>query len=556
MKDKIIKLLKLVLKEDVSGIIEVPKNYEMGDYSLPCFSLASKMKKNPVEIAKSIAGNIKIGKDIEKVEAVGGYVNFFLNKKELAGKIIGDIRGMKDKYGSGKYGSGLVMIEFSQPNTHKSFHVGHIRGTSLGESLARIMEFSGNKVIRANYSGDTGMHIAKWLWCYQKYHSKEELKDDESWIASIYVDAIKRLKNEKFQEEVEEINRKLDSRSDKELNKLWKETRKLSINSWKKIYHELNTRFDVHYFEGSLEKDSKEIVKKLLKKELAEISDGATIVNLEKYGLGVFLLLRSDGTVLYGVKDMALAERKFKDYNLKSSIYIVGNEQNLYINQVLKTLDLAKFKGSGKSEYVPFNLVRLPSGKMSSRTGDNILYSDFKKEIVKYAAKEVEKRYKDLESTEIYDRALAISISAIKYSFLKQDTNKTIVFDKKEAMRFDGDTGPYLLYSYARALSILDKAGFKRAKKFSIKELDECEKRLVSLLDRFPRIVKDSYNSRNPGVVAHYSYSLAKTFSEFYHNCQVIGSDSEQFRLNLVDSFSQVLKNSLWLLGIQAIAEM
>jgi len=559
MKEKIIGLLNSsrIDKKILLPLLEVPKNQEMGDYALPCFSLSKKLKRNPNEIAKDIVNKIRKDKRLDRVEVSGGYVNFFLNKSELAKEIIEKIKKEGELYGSRKNRRNKVMIEFSQPNTHKAFHIGHVRGTSLGESLSRILEFSGDNVIRANYSGDTGMHIAKWLWCYMKYHPKEELNDEESWFASIYVDAVKRLaRNEKLQEEVNEINRKLDSKKDKKLNKLWKDTRRLSVSSWKKIYHELNTNFDVQLFESEVEEDGRKVAKDLVKKDIAEISDGATIVNLEKYGLKVFLLLRGDGTVLYGGKDIALAKKKFKEYNLNKSIYVIGNEQNLYINQVFKTLELMKFKGSGKNFYIPFNEVRLPTGKMSSRTGDNILYSNFKEELVKYSIKEIEKRHKDLKSTEIYDRALAISIAAIKYNFLKQDTNKVIVFDKKEAIKFEGNTGPYLLYSYARALSILEKARYKKLKKYEVGELCDYEKRLVSELARFPEAVKQSYNNLSPSVIAHYSYSISKSFSEFYHNCQVIGSDKEQFRLKLVDSFSIVLKNSLRLLGINAIPKM
>jgi len=193
---------------------------------------------------------------------------------------------------------------------------------------------------------------------------------------------------------------------------------------------------------------------------------------------------------------------------------------------------------------------------MSSRTGENILYSDFKKELRKYAVKEIEKRYEELESTEVYDRALAISIAALKYGFLKQDSNKTIIFDKKESIKFEGNTGPYLLYSYARALSILKKSEYKKLKGYKINELCEYEEKLISELAKFSEVVNHSKTNLAPSVIAHYSYSLAKSFNEFYHNCQVIRSKDEQFRLKLVDSFSQVLKNSLWLLGINVIPEM
>jgi len=204
------------------------------------------------------------------------------------------------------------MVEFSQANTHKAFHVGHVRGTSLGESISRIIEFSGSKIIRANYQGDTGMHVAKWIWCYTKYHPKEKIISDEKWIASIYVDAVKRLaENPELQIEVDKINENLYKKDNKKLNELWSRTRKLSLNSFEKIYKELNTRFDFYFFESRVEKRGKEIANELVRKKLAKISEGATIIELEKYGLGVWVLLRKDGTILYSSKDLALAEQKF-----------------------------------------------------------------------------------------------------------------------------------------------------------------------------------------------------------------------------------------------------
>lgn len=561
MKDKIADMLKFLglQRREILALVEIPKNPGMGDYAFPCFTFAKKLRKSPSEIAKEVASKIKPDRNFSEVKAVGPYVNFLVNKEKLAGSVIDRILKEKEKYGSGNSGKGKkIMVEFSQPNTHKAFHVGHIRGTSLGESLARVMEFSGNRIVRANYSGDTGMHIAKWLWAYKKYHKKEKPCDDETWFARIYVNAVRNLEdNKKGEKEVEEINRKLENKKDKELNKLWEETRRLSISSWVKIYHELNTRFDVHYFESEVEKKGGNMVRSLLKRKIAEISDGASVVNLEKYGLGVFLLLRQDGTILYGGKDIALAEKKFKDYKPDKSIYVIGKEQDLYIHQVFKTLELMDSKLKNRLIYVPFNEIRFPWGKMSSRSGENVLYSDLKEQLKGLAEKEVKKRFPELKGAEIADRALAIAMAAIKYSILKQDASKNIVFNPKEIIRFEGDTGPYLLYSYARSQSILRKADYKTLKKFTIKDVSEHEKKLVSELARLPEVIGHSYDNLAPNSIANYAYELAKTFSEFYHNVKVIGSgESEQFRLKLVDAFGQTIRNALWLLGIPVIREM
>ncbi|MDO8623731.1 MAG: arginine--tRNA ligase [archaeon] len=544
-------------KEEIENLIEIPPSPEFGDYSFPCFSLAKILKKNPNQIAEELKNKIKTGDNIERIEVKGAYLNFFVNKNKLIEKIVKEILEKKGNYGKANIKKQNIMIEFSQPNTHKAFHVGHIRGTSIGESISRISEFFGEKVIRANYSGDTGMHIAKWIWCYKKYHSKEKLRNDESWIASIYVDAVKRITNNpKFQDEVDEINKKLEEKEDKKLQDLWKKTRKLSIDSWGKIYSQLNTKFDVHYFESEVEKKAKEISLRLLKQGIAEKSEGAVIMNLEKYNLGVWVLLRSDQTVLYSAKDLALIEKKSNDYKLDKSLNIVGNEQDLHFKQLFKTLELIDFKHRKKFSYITFGMVRLPTGKMSSRTGDNILYSDFIEEITNHAKQNIKKRSPKISKQELEKRALIIAIAAIKFSMLKQSPDKDIIFQKEEALDFEGDTGPYIQYSYARASSILKKSGKKIKKDFKIKNLDEKEIEIAKKLSEFPEIVSNSYKNLNPAHIANYSYQLAKIFNEFYHACPVINSENEDFRLALVESFRYVIKNSMNLLGIDVLEKM
>ena len=599
MKREIAILLKKTLKnlgidlkkEEIESLIEIPPSSEIGDYAFPCFFLAKKFhrfpwddlqkkasvytkevrvplrglklqnegaKKNPHEIALEIKEKIS-DKNFEDIQVLGAYINFFVDKKKFAENIIKEILKEKENFGRSNIGKKeKTMIEFSQANTHKAFHMGHIRGTSLGESLARISEFQRDKVIRANYQGDTGMHVAKWIWCYKKYHLKEKIQKDELWIASIYVDAVKKLsKNEKLQDEVNEINKKLEERKDKELIKLWKKTREFSLNSLEKIYSELNTHFDNYFFESEVEQKGKKISNELLKKKIAKKSQGAVIMNLEKYNLGIWVLLRSDGTILYSGKDLALAKEKFKKFKIEKNIYVVANEQNLHIQQLFKTLELMKFKQADKCRHISYGMVRLPEGKMSSRTGDNILYSDFIKEITNYAKDRIKEGTTKITKRELEKRALAISIAAIKYSMLKQHSNKNIIFKKEDALNFEGDTGPYLLYSYARASSILRKSKNKLNKNnFQIKNISEHELKLLKKLSQFPEIVLNSYNNLNPSLIANYSYQLTQIFNGFYHSCPVINSEQELFRLALVKSFRYVLKNSLKLLGIEIIEKM
>ena len=298
--------------DEILKRIETPPSPELGDFAFPCFFLASLLKEDPKDIALEIREEIGSLNGFKDIQTEGSYINFFLDRKKLSGNLISEILSKKDDFGKLDIGKGkTIMVEFSQANTHKAFHVGHIRGTSIGESLSRISEFCGNKVIRANYQGDSGMHVAKWIWCYTKYHSREKLKDDESWIASIYVDAVKRLeRNKKWQVEVDDINKKLESGEDQKLNELWKKTRELSLHSLEKIYSQLNTHFDEYFFEKDMESKGKEIVESMLKNKIAKKSEDAIIMDLQKYKLGVWVLIRKDGTILYSAKILPLLKIK------------------------------------------------------------------------------------------------------------------------------------------------------------------------------------------------------------------------------------------------------
>ena len=535
---------------DIEALVEVPPRAEMGDFAFPCFGLAKILKKSPAVIASELAKGFKLPNEISSVTSEGAYVNFFVDKGILAKEVLTKVK--RKDFGKLDLGKGKSrVVEYSQPNTHKAFHVGHIRGTSLGESLARIFRACGETVVQMNYSGDTGMHIAKWIWCYQNFHSDEKLQDDEAWIAGIYVDAVKKLGDDKdLQKEVDEINQKIEDKSDKVITDLWKKTRKLSIKSWERIYGELGAHFDVSFFESEFEKEAKAEVLELLKKGIAK-KDDAVFMDLKEYDLGVWVLLRKDGTVLYSAKDIALALRKFKDYKSDNYLVCVGNEQKMHFEQLVKTLELMGLETEAASYGVlPFGMVRFPEGKMSSRSGANVLYSDFLKEVVGVATAGLKKR--GGEGDEV--KALKIAIASIKYSMLKQGPKKTMIFDPREDVAFEGDTGPYLLYSYARASSILRKV--KSSAKVKIGELEDSEIKVLKKIDAFDDVIEKAYFDLAPNFIANYCFELAKDFNEFYHSCPVLGNEKEGFRLAVVETFRDVMGKGLDLLGIDVLEEM
>ena len=586
---KVTEIQKIVAKElkkkEEEIILEIPKDILLGDYAFPCFLLAKEKRQSPILIAKELAENLqKKNKynDVEKIVATGPYVNFFINKKNLAAEILIEIAEKKEKYGSGTKKKERVMVEFSQANTHKAFHVGHVRGTSVGESLARIFAFLGYKTIRANYQGDTGAHVAKWLWCYLKYH-KDDKYDKHTraeWMAQVYVDAVKRLEeNEKLNLGSKEINRKLEAREDSELMKLWQKTRSWSLEEFESVYKDLNTFFDHYFFESEAEELARDIVDRMVEKGIAEIDDGAAIIRLDKHNtdkkndLGVFVLLRSDRTALYSSKDLALAELKFNKYKIDKSIYVVGAAQTHHLKQVFKTLEIIGFKQAKLCQHVAFAEVRLPTGKMSSRTGDNILYKDMKQMVFDYTREETIKRHAEWKKEKVESAVNAISIAAIKFDMLSRDNNKPIVFDIKRACDFEGETGPYIQYTNARINSIVRKyheSNKESANKenklilnisadinFSV--LGEKEQKLVALMSNFSKTVQETADNLKTILLTRYVLDLCQEFNVYYHATPVLKAENHEItraRILLVYAVGIIIKNCLNLLGIDAPEEM
>ncbi len=556
MKELIAKLLKKPtrLKEkEILGIIEVPKDAKLGDFSFPCFTLAKTFRKNPVEIAKEIVSSLKNSLEFEKVEAIGGYVNFFANRTIIAEETLNDIQKKRDKYGSSNLGKGKkILVEFSSPNVAKPFGLHHLRSTIIGNSIANISEFSGFNVTRMNYLGDWGTQFGKLILGYRKFGNPENLKKDPiKHLLDIY---IKVSADENLEPEAREAFKKLEY-GDKEAFELWRLFRKLSLDNFQDVYGILGIKFDVIDGESNYNKKMESVVKELKKKNVLVESEGALIVDLREYDLGVCIIQKSDGATIYATRDIAAAIERKKKYNFDFMFYEVGSEQNLHFRQVFKILELLGHKWAKNCTHIAHGMYLGKDGKkFSTRKGKMLFMSDILNETDLLARDELKKRCK-LSEKELEARSRAISNAAIIYGDLKNHHASDMVFDIERFTSFEGDTGPYLLYSYARARSILEKAKYKN-KKYSIHNLNDSEKSLISILSNFPEVVKESYNSLSPNLIANYALQLSQTFNEFYHSNQVIRSENEQFRLVLVDSFSQVLKNSLSLLGIPVIEKM
>jgi arginyl-tRNA synthetase len=541
LKEDIAKELKVPLEE-----IEKPEKY--GDLAYPCFNMAKKLKKNPNEIAKELASKLKI-KFIEKVEAIGPYVNFYINWKDFSQELL---KNMDKGYGS-RNDKETVIMDVFQPNPFKPFHIGHIRNAVLGESIRRILEFCGKKTIAVSYMGDVGTHVAKWLWYFNNFYKGEVPKENVSkWAGEIYAEATRKVaENEEYEDEVKEVNRKLDER-DPEIMKLWEKIRGLCLEDFWRIRDELGVHLDDNFYESEVEGPGKELVNKLLKEGKAKISEGAVVADLEKYGLDTFLLLKSDGTALYSTKDLGLIQLKMKKYKFDKSLFIVAAEQEMYFKQLFKTMEIFKISGWDKNVHVSYGLVVLKDGKMSSRYGTVILYEDLRDEMIKKVGEIL--KDSDLEDKE--DVAKKVAFGAIKFPMLNIESRKTIKFDWEQALDFEGKSGPYLQYSYVRAFNILNKAEIKDYDASLLRE--DIELRIIKKIAVFPEVVRQASEHYAPNEISNYLFELAQEFNSFYHDLPVLKAEDKlkNARLKLVESVMTVLGNGLHLLGIPLLEKM
>ncbi len=524
------------------------------------------VNQRAAELAQSIAAILATPEGFEKVEAVNGYLNLTFSPQIYAQRVIDTVLEKADQFGSGQKRNERVMVEFSQPNTHKALHVGHLRSAILGDVISRLLAFAGYEVVRANYPGDIGLHVIKWLWCYMNFHAGEKpQKDITRWMGDIYAEASQRLDtNPELEAEVRSLHKRWDQR-DPEVVALWQETRQWSLDGFEEIYRQLNIPFDIYYFNSQVEHPGKEIVNELIAKGIAqdERPDGAVVVKIddllgiknEKYR--VLVVLRSDGTALYATEDLALAVQKFRDFpDLVYSYYVVDVRQSLHFQQVFKTLELAGYEWASRCRHIPYELVNLPGNVvMASRDGAVVLLEDLLREATARALQVVEEKNPELPSEVKQVIAQAVGIGAIKYPMLARENTKIVTFDWETALDFNGQAAPYIQYAYVRAGSILRKAKEHLPTLASYpQEMSSQEIELIDQISRLPNEVQRAAAELRPLWIATYAYELAKTFNDFYTQCPVLQVEEplRSFRLRLVAATRQVLANSLALLGITA----
>lgn len=561
IKEEIINIIVGAVGQEVDKKqldIEVPPDAEMGDFAVPCFYLAKLLRRSPNQIADDLHSKIHPSGNIKSVQNVGPYLNFFVNPAVFGKKVLAEIAKDKDKYGLRKSNKEKIMLEYSQPNTHKEFHIGHARNAILGSALVRLLEQVGYKVVPVNYIGDIGAHVAKCLWALNKFHKDEQPPQDRGrYLGQIYTEAVKKTEaNPRYKAEADEVLQKLEN-GDKKWLALWKKTRQWSLDGFDAIYKKLDCRFDHVFYESEVEKPGKKRVKELLDKGIAEKSQGAVIINLEKHKLKNFLLLKSDGSSLYSTKDLALAELKFKKYKIDESIVITDSRQSFYFQQLFKTLTMMGF--DKKMVHVPYEFVTLKDGAMSSRQGNVVLFEDFYGQILERAVEETKKRHQNWENKKTQETGRKIALAAIKFNMLKVGNDSVIVFDIDEALSFDGFSGPYLQYTVSRINSVLKKVKPSLTGETDWAKLTgELERELILKLAEYPEVASESAEIYQPSNIARYLFELAKLFSTFYQSVPILHSPvgTQKARLSLIKAVKQVITNGLDILGIETMEEM
>jgi arginyl-tRNA synthetase len=560
MKEHIIDLLARHLfshlpREEIARLIEIPPSEALGDFAFPCFPLARILRKSPAAIAEELRKKMEGALYIEKTDAVGGYLNFFIDMKALAKKVVGE--ASKETFGRQTM-ERRVVVEFSSPNSNKPLHLGHLRNIAIGEATSRVLSFCGNSVVRTSINNDRGVHICKSMLAYAAFGGgatpETAGRKSDHFVGDYYVlFNAKAAEDESWNERAQELLRKWEAHDGPTIA-LWKTMNRWAFDGFAATYTLFGVAFDKEYYESEIYKSGKEIIAEGLERGIfKKRGDGAVVADLESEKLGEKVLLRPDGTSVYIVQDIYLAELRDTEFHYDLSLYVVGSEQERHF-AVLKAL--LKKLGSpiaGKIVHLSYGMVELPEGKMKSREGTVVDADDLIKATQELAKAEIGER-NTLPEREMEERSRKIALAAIKYQLLKVDIAKNMVFDPAKAIAFEGDTGPYLQYSYARASSIVRKAG--TVPPVVITALDASEVRLVKKINAFPGTVAAAYDKLSATLIATYAFELAQAFNEFYHACPVIGSDSAGFRLALVQGFRATLKKCLWLLGIDEIEEM
>jgi arginyl-tRNA synthetase len=560
-KQQILLELKTAVGSGFSPSIDdltIPPDSKMGDIAFPCFELAKNVKKNPVQIATELAAKIGPKEFISDVRAAGPYVNFTLSPLFLS-TVLSEIENQENDYGRSLIGvNKRILIEFANLNTHKDVHVGHLRNLFLGQMLVNVLQTNGYDVIPVAYINDLGAHVAKSVWAISRFHKDEEVPKEEriDFLRKVYIEATKAIEeNPTYKEEVAETFRNLEEQTGPEV-KVWKETWRWSVDFLESVYNELGLKLEKWYFESDLIGKTKKLIDELIKNGIVVESEGAWIVDLEKEKLGVNLLVKSDGTLLYNAKDLGLAMKKEEDYHPTKSIYVVDARQSHALAQLFATL--ARMNFDRELYHLPYDFVTLAEGVMASRTGNVIVYETFRDRLLTQARRGAKERHPDWSEKQIDATSRAVAFSAMRFGMLRQDVEKKIVFDFDEALSFEGFSGPYILYTYARIQSLFKKAGKTKESMDAGKLTLQIEHQLLVHLSKYPEVLFEISQSYRLSLLAHYLFDLCQLYSTFYDKAPILKADEavRNARFGLTRGVEQALENGLGIMGIAPVDEM
>lgn len=546
--------------------IQKPPQKELGDFAIPLFSFAKENKQSPGALAEEAAAQLQAHIDTEvfvSVVAAGPYINITFKNSFVCDQILTYIDEKKDAYAQCEAENPKkIMIEYPSNNTHKEFHIGHLRNVCIGNTLVMLQKKMGNYVIPVNYLNDFGVHVAKCLWWITTHVSIDDAPENKQrWLGEMYAAATRYLKEyPEKNEQVSEMLNKLESK-DSEVYDLFLKTRIWSTDAFEKIFSELHVVHEKTFFESEIKSRGHEIVDTLLEKGIAQIGErGAVIVDLSEHGLDIALLRKSDGNGVYATSDLALAEKKFADKSIDESIVITGTEQIFYFKQLFQIFSLLKY--TQKNTHIAYGLIVLPEGKMSSRAGTVVLYEDIKQQIFEYFIEQTQERHTDWHDEAVREVAKRLTLAVLKFSLLKHEAKKDIVFNFDEVVSMDGYSAPYVLYSIARINSISAQVTENAPDIASIDTqlLTEVEaKELALVMNEYPQVIKKAAADYNPSVITRYCYELASAVNTFYAHHSVMHAPSaavQKARLFLLITAKKVLEDALSVLTIDPVQEM
>ena len=560
-KEIVAKAIYDVVKDDLSleqveQLLENPKSVDHGDVAFPAFSLAKVYRKAPQQIAADLADKIE-NRNFEKIEVVGPYLNFFMDKKVVSQAVIGQVLQEKNHYGDTTLGAGrTVPIDMSSPNIAKPISMGHLRSTVIGNSIAFILEKIGYEPIRINHLGDWGTQFGKLIVAYKKWGSEEAVQSEPiNELLRLYVHFHEEAEEKpELDDEARAWFKKLEE-GDQEATELWKWFREESLKEFDKIYTMLEVGFDSYNGEAFYNDKMDEVVTLLEEKHLLKENQGAEIVDLTEYNLNPALIRKSDGATLYITRDLAAALYRKRTYDFAKAIYVVGNEQSNHFKQLKAVINELGFEWSQDMTHVPFGLITQGGKKLSTRKGKIVLLEEVLNEAVQLAENQIIEKNPDLANRE--EVAKQVGIGSVIFHDLKNDRLNNFDFVLEDVVRFEGETGPYVQYTHARAMSILRKADFTIDEKAEYVLDDKDSWEVIKLLQKFPEVVLQAAEKYEPSVIAKHAIQLAQAFNKYYAHVKILAEDPQkENRLALVYAMATILKEDLRLLGLHAPNEM